>query len=170
MTEGDGDDADERPVQQWPHKRRLERLETGLAAVQARFSAVEALRRDVISAVGEELAPLALRLDQIEAERDDQLVAVAVPGLTPQLDELISMRVSVCVDGRLGEIAPGPALPHSVGNGRLYSEGIEGRLDMIERALGEVAQRLGALEALRGGLQELGALIAMALNRLSQSR
>ena len=41
---------------------------------------------------------------------------------------------------------------------------------MIERALGEVATRLGALEALRGGLQELGALIAMALNRLSQSR
>ena len=159
MTEGDGDDADERPVQQWPHKRRLERLETGLAAVQARFSAVEALRRDVITA-----------LERIEAERDDQLVAAAVPGLTPQLDELISVRIAVCVDGRLAEIAPGPALPHSVGNGRLYSEGIEGRLDMIERALGEVATRLGALEALRGGLQELGALIAMALNRLSQSR
>ena len=158
MAEGEGD-VSERPVQQWPHKRRLERLETGLAAVQARFSAVEALRRDVITA-----------LERIEAERDDQLVAAAVPGLTPQLDELISVRVAVCVDGRLAEIAPGPALPHSVGNGRLYSEGIEGRLDMIERALGEVATRLGALEALRGGLQELGALIAMALNRLSQSR
>src|SRR6516225_1265096 len=161
MTGGEGDDADERPVQQWPHKRRLERLETGLDAVQARFSEVDALRRDVITVVCEELAPLALRLDQIEAERDDQLVAAAVPGLTPQLDELISVRVAVCVDGRLAEIAPGPALPHSVGNGRL---------DMIERALGEVAQRLGALEALRGGLQELGALLAMALTRLSQSR
>ena len=158
MAEGEGD-VSEPPVQQWPHKRRLERLETGLAAVQARFSAVEALRRDVITA-----------LERIEAERDDQLVAGAVPGLTPEVDELISVRVAICVDGRLAEIAPGPALPHSVGNGRLYSEGIEGRLDMIERALGEVAQRLGALEALRGGLQELGALIAMALNRLSQSR
>ena len=86
-------------LQRPSQRRRIERLEAGLDGLVTRLSRVEGEHQngvDIDAAIG----PLAARLDRIEARAPSE-----ISGLAPELDELMSLRVAVAVDGRLAELA-----------------------------------------------------------------
>jgi hypothetical protein len=118
-------------LQRWPHRRRIERLEASLDGLLTRLSQVEGEHQNAVD-IGPAIRPLAARFDRIEAR-----AAAEIPGLTPDLDGLISLRVAVTVDGRLAELAAARGVPQPAGGERL---------DRIEQALAELACRLGEVE------------------------
>jgi hypothetical protein len=126
--------------------------------LSARFSQVEGDCQNAI-AIDAAIGPLAAPLDRIEGR-----AAAVISGLTPELDGLISLRVAVAVDGGLAKLAAARAVPQPESSGDI-PDGVEERLDLVKRALGEVARRLGALETVIGALREAGAVLALALGR-----